>query len=37
MRTLDLTNKEASDIKYQVLSFPDGQKQIVIDKKLNVF
>jgi hypothetical protein len=33
MRTLDLTNKEASDIKYQVLPFPDGQQQVVIDKK----
>jgi ribose-phosphate pyrophosphokinase len=30
MKTLNLTNLEASDIKYRVLPFPDGQQQVVI-------
>lgn len=28
---LDLVNKESSDIKYELLSFPDGQQDIKID------
>ncbi len=31
MRTLDLVNKETSDIKYTPSNFPDGQQSITID------
>jgi ribose-phosphate pyrophosphokinase len=31
MKILNLINKDASDIKYQVYPFPDGQQQIVIN------
>lgn len=31
MRTLNLVDKETSDIKFEVSSFPDGQQDIVID------
>lgn len=30
MKTLNLTNLEASDIKYQIQKFPDGQQNIVL-------
>lgn len=33
MKTLNLTNFKTSDIKFEVLSFPDGQQNIVIDIK----
>lgn len=31
MKTINLVNKETSDIKFEVSSFPDGQKDIVIN------
>lgn len=31
MKTLDLVNKEKSDIDYTIQRFPDGQQNIVID------
>jgi ribose-phosphate pyrophosphokinase len=31
MKTLNLVNLEASDIKYKISKFPDGQQNIVID------
>lgn len=32
MKTLDLTSLDNSDIKYKIQNFPDGQKNIVINK-----
>ncbi len=31
MKVLNLTNKDASEIKYQIYPFPDGQQQVVIN------
>lgn len=36
MKTLNLTDIDKSDIKYQIISYPDGQKDIVINNCLNI-
>lgn len=36
MKTLNLYNSEASQIKYKVSRFPDGQCQITIDERIKV-
>ena len=33
MITLDLTNKDKSDIKYEPINYPDGQRDLVINKE----
>lgn len=37
MKTLNLTNIESSDIKFEVSRFPDGQKQVKIIKPIDIF
>lgn len=32
MKILNLTNQESSEIKYEKISFPDGQQQVAIDR-----
>ena len=34
MVTLNLTNLDDSDIKYQIKKFPDGQQDIVVEPKI---
>lgn len=33
MITLDLTNEEKSDIKYKPINYPDGQRDLIIEKE----
>lgn len=33
MLTLDLTNEEKSDIKYKTINYPDGQRDLIINKE----
>lgn len=37
MKILNLTNKEASDIKFEVSSFPDGQQNVTIQDVIDIF